>query len=125
MSGPTSAQLVAAIPHLTYRQLDWWARQGYLGEAAQVLTGSGHQRHYTPEEVLQARHMAHLCNVLGVSPETAARMGSEAIRYWSSGEWTWRAEDQGVYVVWWLPKSLTEQFEDVLVVEQQHLGRIP
>ena len=122
--GPTSEQLVAAIPHLTYRRLDWWIRQGYIMDDADpdaLLTGSGHQRRYSPAEVLQARHMAHLVGH-GVTVERAALAALHAERIWT-GEWRWHIRGEGelfgapsLAITWRLPPSQTQELADVLEV---------
>jgi len=46
---------------VTYRQLDWWTRQGYLH--AREETGSGYSRSYTESEKNVARLMGRLVRV--------------------------------------------------------------
>ena len=123
--GPTSEQLVAAIPHLTYRRLDWWIRQGYLPDdedgAITHDTGSGHQRRFHPRQVLALRHMAHLVGQ-GVTVDRAADAASVAEHMWD-GTWRYRVPspvvDEQLAVLtfhWRLPPSQTAELADVLEV---------
>lgn len=61
---------------ITYRQLDHWARQGYLGERAQRNTGSGYERHWTGTEATKVRRMALLVRA-GVGPAAAAVLADQ------------------------------------------------
>lgn len=63
----TSAQL-ADQAGITYRQLDHWARTGWLHPAGG--TGSGRERDWPPAEQAVARAMGALCQY-GISPALA------------------------------------------------------
>lgn len=119
-TGPTSAQLVDAIPGLTYRRLDYWVRLGYLGEVdvddLDLQPGHGYQRHYSAEQVLMVRHLAHLTWSAHIELERASRMAREAKRIWS-GEWQWLTDGRDITVLWRLPASLTADLADVLEVQ--------
>jgi DNA-binding transcriptional MerR regulator len=54
---------------LTYRQLDYWCRQGYV-KPAWESKGSGHPRCFTLEEVRVVTTMAKLVSV-GIAPASA------------------------------------------------------
>ncbi len=57
---------------LSYRQLDYWARQGYL-HPERDGDGSGHARQWSPEELAVAETMARLV-AAGIPPATAVRV---------------------------------------------------
>lgn len=66
------------VEHLgvTYRQLDYWFRQGYLspdGSAPEVGSGRGTSRVYTTAEVAQLELMLGLVRA-GVKPDIAAQV---------------------------------------------------
>lgn len=56
---------------VTYRQLDHWARKGYLGATAQDTHGSGNARDWTLPEAAKVERMALLVRA-GMSPASAA-----------------------------------------------------
>lgn len=63
----TSVQL-AELCGLSFRQIDYWCRRGYLGERLQHENiGNGHYRSFLPEEVTLVRHVAQLSRA-GFSP---------------------------------------------------------
>lgn len=66
-----AADVPAAIG-VTYRQLDYWVRKGYL-EPENVECGSGHQRLFPPDEFAVALTMAHLVRG-GFTVDQAARL---------------------------------------------------
>lgn len=66
----TSAEVMAAIPGLTYRQLDYWTRTGVIA-AVTDLPGSGIARGYTHDEVVVAALVAALVDDLGANPHKA------------------------------------------------------
>ena len=47
---------VCALAHISYRQLDWWVRMGYL--APDHKGGTGNPRHWTPLEAARAVALA-------------------------------------------------------------------
>lgn len=63
------AQLAAAA-HITYRQVDFWTRAGYL-RPTDGSPGSGYQRIYPPHELTVARLMAALVHA-GLTAASAA-----------------------------------------------------
>lgn len=70
---PLSPQVRPGVPQIdgvTYRQLDYWIRQGYLRVAAE---GSGSCRTWPAAEVRVARIMARLV-AAGVRPAAAERI---------------------------------------------------
>jgi len=68
-----SPAVVAAVPGLTYRMLDYWTRQGYISPSLQAAAGSGTQREYSPADVaVVARIMAGL--EAGLSLAAAVRV---------------------------------------------------
>jgi hypothetical protein len=128
--GPTSEQLVQAIPHLSYRQLDYWIRQGYLDHLdapGSLEPGSGRQRRFTPAEVLHLRHMAHLTGELHMAAAWATGVAATAVHL-VDGSWMWhhtyaRTGPTGLplkagslSLQWRLPPSQTAQLADVLEV---------
>ena len=65
------AAAIAQIAGISYRQLDFWVRRGYLRPVH--VGGSGTYRQWPDEEVRVAKEMARLV-VAGVSPALAARV---------------------------------------------------
>ena len=49
----TSAQVLECLPGITYRQLDYWARCGYVTSIEQPFDGSGHPRRWHRQTVDQ------------------------------------------------------------------------
>jgi len=65
---------VAKRSGITYRQLDYWTRKGWLrASRGTAMPGSGHQRAYTEHEAQVATRMGRLVHD-GVSPERAAHL---------------------------------------------------
>ena len=76
--GCMTSQGIAATAGITYRQLDFWVRQGYL-KPLFAPQGSGFSRAFSESEVDVARRMARFV-AAGVFPEAAhnaARNGGE------------------------------------------------
>lgn len=65
----TTHQL-AELLRVSYRQLDYWVRIGFL-PIAEAAPGSGIVRHWSPEEIGRARVFAALVHA-GVSPVAVA-----------------------------------------------------
>lgn len=61
---------VAELLRVSYRQLDWWVRSGFL-TVGDVTPGSGYPRRWWPDEVNRARAFAALVHV-GISPAAVA-----------------------------------------------------
>lgn len=70
--GYTSAQVLEAID-VTYRQLDHWARKGWLRPSLQ-----DHERNWSPTELNAAVIMARLVKV-GMHAPDAARIARKAV----------------------------------------------
>lgn len=80
MAGLTSAQ-VCGRAGITYRQLDWWTREGLVAPSglapdpadgrSEATPGSGYARVWAPDEVEVIERMARLVNA-GLRPATAA-----------------------------------------------------
>jgi DNA-binding transcriptional MerR regulator len=68
----TSADLLARVPGLTYRQLDHWCSRGYI-QPDKAHPGSGRQRQFGADEVRVIRAMHELV-ANGVLPAAAARL---------------------------------------------------
>lgn len=66
---------------ITYRQLDYWARRGYL-RPINGFSGSGRDREWPPAEVTIARRMGRL-TAAGISPGQAAVFARDK---WPRGE---------------------------------------
>jgi hypothetical protein len=62
---------------VSYRQLDWWTRKGYINEMPEK-PGSGYARRYTPEEEAVAILMGQLV-ACGFKPSAAAELARLAI----------------------------------------------
>ena len=50
----------AAAAGITYRQLDHWARQGWVTPSVQGASGRGGRRLYSPDDVLRLAALRHL-----------------------------------------------------------------
>lgn len=64
------AEMRAEVPGLSFRQLDYWTRKGYL-TSVDGGRGSGSQRHWSEQERDVARVMLRLMKAMG-STATAA-----------------------------------------------------
>lgn len=78
--GPFSAHDLIALTGVTYRQLDWWCRCGFLPETAR---GSGSQRTFTAGHVDAVRAVVALL-ALGVELRAAWRIADTLIE---QGRW--------------------------------------
>jgi DNA-binding transcriptional MerR regulator len=72
--GPTVCKIVG----ITYRQLDYWARTGLVTPSVQEAKGSGSQRLYSFEDVVQLRVVKRLLDT-GVSLQRV-RMAIDELR---------------------------------------------
>lgn len=63
---------LAERPALTYRQMDYWARQGYL-RLPNPTPGTGTLRQWSPGEIVIARTMVRL-KAAGLTVEAAHRV---------------------------------------------------
>jgi WhiB family transcriptional regulator, redox-sensing transcriptional regulator len=77
--GPVAVPLAADTAGISYRQLDFWARQGYLRPCG--TGGSGNGRLWTAEEVAVARRMGDLVTA-GLTAGAAAQIAREG---WPGG----------------------------------------
>lgn len=68
-AAPASTAEVAALLRVSYRQLDYWVRNGYIPQAT-PCPGSGVRRRWTREEVQGAAVFAALVHA-GLSPADA------------------------------------------------------
>jgi hypothetical protein len=64
--------VLPAVPDATYRQLDYWARRGYL-RLTQHKPGPGNAREWPDEEIRVAGVMARLA-AAGLPPALAERV---------------------------------------------------
>lgn len=55
-----TATQAAALAGITYRQLDHWARQGWVTPSVQGATGRGGRRLYSTDDVLRLAALRHL-----------------------------------------------------------------
>lgn len=60
--GVSSAALCRLLD-VTYRQLDFWIRRGFLGDNASLLGGSGNHRRFTGDEVYRVAFLAEAAKV--------------------------------------------------------------
>lgn len=74
---PTPLEVVLEEAGVSYRQLDYWVRRGYL-RPEDALPGSGHSRAWSAHEIAVAREMKRLCDA-GLSAELAARVAREFV----------------------------------------------
>jgi len=54
-----NAKTAAELALITYRQLDHWARQGWVTPSVQSATGRGKRREYSPDDVLRLAALRH------------------------------------------------------------------
>lgn len=64
---------VCRLAGITYRQLDYWARNGSLKPSIRLSGGSGTNRLYSSDDVKKARVLAELLN-LGIRHRDVARL---------------------------------------------------
>jgi hypothetical protein len=55
----TASELIA-ISGVTYRQVDFWCRAGYLKPSTKARPGTGHYRKFAPSEALIAKYALKL-----------------------------------------------------------------
>jgi len=67
-----SSAEVADLAGVTWRQIDHWARRGYLSVEPRPGDGPGHHRWFSPEEAQIIRRMGRLV-AAGLSPRAASR----------------------------------------------------
>ena len=68
-----STMEVARLTGASYRQLDYWARTGRIpGQDPGSVTGSGHQRRWTEEQVSRARALLEASRLINSSLEDVA-----------------------------------------------------
>lgn len=68
-------EVLAAIPYLTYRQLDYWTTTGRIHTIGSGH-GSGIHRRWSPDQVAIASRMLWLTN-LGVNVDTAQAIATD------------------------------------------------
>lgn len=76
---------VAALAGCSYRQLDYWSRNGVLEPSIEVGTGSGTRRSYSQGDVERARVLAAVAPLGAVSSVLAAitaRLSGEDVSSW-------------------------------------------
>lgn len=67
-----SVEVALDVCGITYRQLDYWVRQGYI-KPKPGATGTGHTRDFSDHEIAVAARMARLID-RGFTPKAAARI---------------------------------------------------
>ncbi len=93
--GPTVCKIVG----ITYRQLDYWARTGLVTPSVQEANGSGSQRLYSFEDVVQLRVIKRLLDA-GVALKKVRVATDELIAQGRNlGEVTLIADAQSVYLL--------------------------
>lgn len=76
----TSAELIEEVG-ITYRQLDYWIRSGYVDPKGDHNPGSGNRREFDDTEVEYVRTLALLAKT-GMRIESAANL---ALGLWATG----------------------------------------
>lgn len=66
-------EILAAVPGLTYRQLDYWTRRGYLRCVGAQYPGSGVLRFWDPDDVVTLRRVTALADT-GMRPSVAFKL---------------------------------------------------
>jgi DNA-binding transcriptional MerR regulator len=92
--GPQACKIVG----ITYRQLDYWTRTGLVTPSIQPATGSGSQRLYSFNDLLQLRVIKSLTDA-GASLQKV-RQAIDYVRENLAGDWTRVtivADGNGVY----------------------------
>jgi len=81
ISGPQAAELA----NITYRQLDYWARQGWLTPSVDAGTGRPGRRIYGPDDVVKLAALGHF----GRSGADVGRLGPAvaALDLPAEGDW--------------------------------------
>jgi hypothetical protein len=81
----TRQDIILANTSVTYRQLDWWCRKGYLQgryisahDGSDRDGGTGTRRDFTNEEMQVAIRMARLVD-RGFTPSAAARVARASV----------------------------------------------
>lgn len=72
----THMDLLTTRLNISYRQLDYWVRMGYL--KPRHIGGSGNPRDFTNEEEIVLIRMARLVNA-GLRPDVAAKAARSAV----------------------------------------------
>ena len=105
----TTAEEVARLIGVTYRQLDYWSSHGWL--RTEPSPGTGHRRMWTPDAIRHASIVGQLVNDLGMRPTVAADLADRALSNTGS---TWSV-DQGSVVIAgrlvWVPGVVDEDDE--------------
>ena len=58
-----SANHAAKIANLTYRQLDYWARTGFVQPSLAAANGKGSQRSYSYDDLLELKTVKHMLDL--------------------------------------------------------------
>lgn len=74
MTGPQAAKRAG----ITYRQLDYWCRKGWISQHASAPLGHGIVRQLTRQEVTRINRLAALVNA-GMNPQSAAAALDRAV----------------------------------------------
>jgi len=88
------APQVCSIVGITYRQLDYWARTGFMAPSLQRARGSGSQRLYSFADLVQLKVIKRLIDA-GMDVKRIRRAFSELSR--QDNSWNW--EDGRVTLV--------------------------
>lgn len=70
---------VARLSGVTYRQLDYWTRRGWIVPIERTHAGSGHPRTYPPAAVVKARIMGSLVSLFAMAPDRASAIAEEIV----------------------------------------------
>jgi hypothetical protein len=71
-----SGQAAADLAGITYRKVDYWCREGVLGEELRVPVGSGNQRQLTARDVCVLRAIERVSLALGEVTGAISKVGS-------------------------------------------------
>lgn len=98
-----SHRVVAVVPNLTYRRLDFWCRAGYVPGHEKPL-GSGHERRFFEEDVERLRNLTVLSE-FGLAPHVARDLldSAEVQVFEDPDERVYHATRGDVEVSWMLP----------------------
>lgn len=74
----TSSHQLTIVADLTYRQVDFWTRAGYLTTLDDPTPGTGHPRAFDDDQVALAVQMSRLTKI-GLPANVAAEIGTQIL----------------------------------------------
>lgn len=97
------APQVCRMVGITYRQLDYWARTGFMVPSLQQARGSGSQRLYSFADLVQLKVIKKLLDagmdLRRIRTAFAALSGGETSWSWEDGEVTLASDGASIYAL--------------------------